>query len=153
MSLPAESALPAEPTLHDGKRISRNDPAFWRVTAPLAFGANCGVGASDLLVSILGMTRARPDAIVVAKAVTGIVKGVKLNSDAFAAGHRRRAQPTGCDRSGRGLDRPGARIAAVARAHVRAVHPGKGLDFRSAQVCLEGRSLVDRRCLGQLCIR
>jgi YNFM family putative membrane transporter len=38
MSFPAESALPAEPTLHDGKRISRNDPAFWRVTAPLAFG-------------------------------------------------------------------------------------------------------------------
>jgi methionine synthase I (cobalamin-dependent) len=41
-------------------------------TAPLAFGANCGVGASDLLVSILGMTRARPDAIVVAKANAGV---------------------------------------------------------------------------------
>ena len=41
-------------------------------TAPLAFGANCGVGASDLLVSILGMTSARPDAIVIAKANAGI---------------------------------------------------------------------------------
>jgi 5-methyltetrahydrofolate--homocysteine methyltransferase len=41
-------------------------------TAPLAFGANCGVGASDLLVSILGMTRERPDAVVVAKANAGV---------------------------------------------------------------------------------
>ena len=40
--------------------------------APLAFGANCGVGASDLLVSILGMTQTRPDAIVVAKANAGV---------------------------------------------------------------------------------
>src|ERR1700690_886200 len=38
MSFHAESVLPAEPTLHDGQRISRADPAFWRVTAPLAFG-------------------------------------------------------------------------------------------------------------------
>ena len=29
---------------------------------PLAFGANCGVGASDLLVSILAMSEAEPDA-------------------------------------------------------------------------------------------
>jgi methionine synthase I (cobalamin-dependent) len=40
--------------------------------APLAFGANCGVGASDLLVSILGMTLTRPDAVVVAKANAGV---------------------------------------------------------------------------------
>jgi 5-methyltetrahydrofolate--homocysteine methyltransferase len=39
---------------------------------PLAFGANCGVGASDLLVSVLSMTGARPDAVVVAKANCGI---------------------------------------------------------------------------------
>jgi 5-methyltetrahydrofolate--homocysteine methyltransferase len=38
----------------------------------LAFGANCGVGASDLLVSILAMTEKRPDAIVIAKANAGI---------------------------------------------------------------------------------
>jgi 5-methyltetrahydrofolate--homocysteine methyltransferase len=41
-------------------------------TVPLAFGANCGVGASDLLFSVLQMTEARPDAIVVAKANCGI---------------------------------------------------------------------------------
>ena len=39
---------------------------------PAALGANCGVGASDLLVSILAMTEARPEAIVIAKANAGI---------------------------------------------------------------------------------
>ena len=38
---------------------------------PLAVGANCGVGAADLLVSVLAMTEARPDAIVIAKANAG----------------------------------------------------------------------------------
>jgi 5-methyltetrahydrofolate--homocysteine methyltransferase len=40
--------------------------------APVAVGANCGVGASDLLVSVLAMTEADPDAIVIAKANAGI---------------------------------------------------------------------------------
>ena len=39
---------------------------------PLAVGGNCGVGASDLLVSVLSMTEAHPEAIVVAKANCGI---------------------------------------------------------------------------------
>jgi len=39
---------------------------------PLAFGANCGVGAADLMMSILAMTEAAPDAIVIAKANAGI---------------------------------------------------------------------------------
>jgi methionine synthase I (cobalamin-dependent) len=39
---------------------------------PLAFGANCGVGASDLVVSILAMTQAQPAAVVIAKANAGI---------------------------------------------------------------------------------
>ncbi|MDE3176508.1 MAG: betaine--homocysteine S-methyltransferase [Pseudomonadota bacterium] len=41
-------------------------------TPPLAFGANCGVGAADLLVSILGMTARRPEAKVIAKANAGV---------------------------------------------------------------------------------
>ena len=41
-------------------------------TPPLAFGANCGVGAADLLVSVLGMTAKRPEAVVVAKANAGV---------------------------------------------------------------------------------
>jgi methionine synthase I (cobalamin-dependent) len=39
---------------------------------PLAFGANCGVGAADLIMSVLAMTEARPQAIVIAKANAGI---------------------------------------------------------------------------------
>ena len=47
---------------------------------PLAVGANCGVGASDLLASILDMTASDPNAVVVAKANCGIpvVKGDKV---------------------------------------------------------------------------
>jgi methionine synthase I (cobalamin-dependent) len=39
---------------------------------PLAFGANCGVGAADLLVSVLAMTQQRPEAVVIAKANAGV---------------------------------------------------------------------------------
>ncbi|GIL03107.1 MAG: methionine synthase [Alphaproteobacteria bacterium] len=39
---------------------------------PVAVGANCGVGASDLLASVLDMSAAEPAAIVVAKANCGI---------------------------------------------------------------------------------
>jgi 5-methyltetrahydrofolate--homocysteine methyltransferase len=39
---------------------------------PLAFGANCGVGAADLLVSVLGMTARRPEANIIAKANAGV---------------------------------------------------------------------------------
>jgi methionine synthase I (cobalamin-dependent) len=39
---------------------------------PIAHGSNCGVGASDLLVSTLAMTDANPDAVVIAKANCGI---------------------------------------------------------------------------------
>ena len=35
---------------------------------PLAFGANCGVGASDLLLSVLAMTQAAPERAIIAKA-------------------------------------------------------------------------------------
>lgn len=40
--------------------------------APVAVGANCGVGASDLLASILAITEAHPEAVVIAKANCGI---------------------------------------------------------------------------------
>ncbi len=39
---------------------------------PIAIGANCGVGASELVATILGITEARPDAAVVAKGNCGI---------------------------------------------------------------------------------
>lgn len=40
--------------------------------APVAVGANCGVGASDLLLSITAMREADPDLAVIAKANAGI---------------------------------------------------------------------------------
>jgi 5-methyltetrahydrofolate--homocysteine methyltransferase len=40
--------------------------------APVAVGANCGVGASDILSSLLDMAEARPDAIMVVKGNCGI---------------------------------------------------------------------------------
>jgi len=43
---------------------------------PLAFGANCGTGAPDLLRTVLGLSEASPDAIVIAKANAGIPKYV-----------------------------------------------------------------------------
>ncbi|HUF57556.1 MAG TPA: betaine--homocysteine S-methyltransferase [Thermohalobaculum sp.] len=43
---------------------------------PIAIGANCGTGASDLLRTVLGITEARPDLIVIAKANAGIPKFV-----------------------------------------------------------------------------
>ncbi len=40
--------------------------------APHGIGCNCGVGASDLLASVLTMTEAEPEALVIAKANCGI---------------------------------------------------------------------------------
>lgn len=45
--------------------------------APMAFGANCGVGASDLLRTILGFAAASPDIPVIAKGNAGIPKYVE----------------------------------------------------------------------------
>jgi trimethylamine---corrinoid protein Co-methyltransferase len=42
------------------------------IPPPLAFGANCGVGASDLVMSVLGMTESLPTIPVIAKANAGI---------------------------------------------------------------------------------
>ena len=39
---------------------------------PVALGANCGTGASELLGTVLGLTSTQPDAIVVAKGNCGI---------------------------------------------------------------------------------
>jgi len=41
---------------------------------PLAFGANCGVGASDLLRTVLGFALAHPDLPLIAKGNAGIPK-------------------------------------------------------------------------------
>ena len=40
--------------------------------APIAYGANCGVGASDLLMAVLAMSAAHPGAPIIAKANAGV---------------------------------------------------------------------------------
>ena len=47
------------------------------IPPPVAHGSNCGVGASDLLLSVLEMTQAHPDDVVIAKANCGVpqIKG------------------------------------------------------------------------------
>jgi 5-methyltetrahydrofolate--homocysteine methyltransferase len=45
---------------------------FSAVPPPHGAGCNCGVGASDLLCSVLAMTEAMPDALVIAKANCGV---------------------------------------------------------------------------------
>lgn len=54
--------------------VSANGPA------PFAIGANCGVGASDLLASVLDITGNNPDVTVIAKANCGIpvIRGEKV---------------------------------------------------------------------------
>lgn len=44
--------------------------------APLAFGANCGVGASDLLRTVMGFSSENPDATLISKGNAGIPKYV-----------------------------------------------------------------------------
>ncbi|TVQ57761.1 MAG: betaine--homocysteine S-methyltransferase [Rhodobacteraceae bacterium] len=44
--------------------------------APLAFGANCGVGAADLIRTVLGLSETAPEAVIVAKANAGVPKFV-----------------------------------------------------------------------------
>ena len=44
------------------------------VNKPIAFGANCGVGASDLLRTILGFAAAGPELPVISKGNAGIPK-------------------------------------------------------------------------------
>jgi len=39
---------------------------------PLAYGANCGVGASDLLIAMLAMNAADPEGVLIAKANAGV---------------------------------------------------------------------------------
>lgn len=54
---------------------------------PIAFGANCGVGASDLLRTMLGLKAAAPEAILIAKANAGVPKYVdgKIHYDGTPA--------------------------------------------------------------------
>jgi 5-methyltetrahydrofolate--homocysteine methyltransferase len=77
----AKAGLPIVTTMSfdtNGRTMMGITPAaFGALTArlsvaPVAIGANCGVGASELVATVLGITQARPDAKVVAKGNCGI---------------------------------------------------------------------------------
>jgi 5-methyltetrahydrofolate--homocysteine methyltransferase len=77
----ARAGLPIVTTMSfdtNGRTMMGITPkAFGALTAalavqPAAIGANCGVGASELIATVLGITEARPDAAVVAKGNCGI---------------------------------------------------------------------------------
>ena len=56
-------------------------------TKPAAYGANCGVGASDLLVAVLAMSAADPGAVLIAKAnAAGVSLSELIAAMAAAAG-------------------------------------------------------------------
>ena len=77
----AQAGLPIVTTMSfdtNGRTMMGITPkAFGALTAalphqPCAIGANCGVGASELVATVMGITEARPDAAVVAKGNCGI---------------------------------------------------------------------------------
>ena len=77
----AKAGLPIVTTMSfdtNGRTMMGITPkAFGALTAslatqPVAIGANCGVGASELIATVLGISQARPDAHVVAKGNCGI---------------------------------------------------------------------------------
>ena len=89
---------------HDGICAGRHGArGGWRSPRrPHGFGCNCGVGASDLSGSVLAMTEAAPDAIVIAKANCGVprVRGERRHLFGHAGGDGRiRAAGAGCRRA------------------------------------------------------
>ena len=88
---------------------------------PQAVGANCGVGASDLLVSILDMTAAQPELAVIAKGNCGIpkVEGDKIlytGTPALMADYARLAVDAGARILGGCCGTTPAHVAAMRQA-------------------------------------
>lgn len=95
---------------------------------PHAVGCNCGVGASDLVCSLLGMTEAAPDAIVVAKANCGVprVRGDKVEysgTPELMADYARLARDAGARIIGGCCGTSPAHLAAM-RASLEGYVPG-----------------------------
>ena len=88
---------------------------------PVAFGANCGVGAADLVMSVLAMTQARPEAAVIAKANAGIPqwRGADIHysgTPEVMAGYARLAIDAGARIVGGCCGSTAAHVAAMRRA-------------------------------------
>lgn len=98
---------------------------------PIAIGANCGVGASDLLVSVRSILETHPDAIVVAKANCGIPQFVAeeivySGTPELMADYARLAMDTGARIIGGCCGTAPGHLAAMRRAidgHTRGPRP------------------------------
>lgn len=96
--------------------------------APVALGANCGVGASDLLVSLLQMSEANPSLAFIAKANAGIpqFKGEHIHysgTPELMADYARMAADAGARIIGGCCGTKPAHLAAM-RAALAAYSPG-----------------------------
>lgn len=95
---------------------------------PEAIGANCGTGAAELIATVLGITEARPDAIVVAKGNCGIPEFVDghihySGTPELMADYARLARDAGARIIGGCCGTTGAHLAAM-RAALEAHVPG-----------------------------
>ena len=98
---------------------------------PLAFGANCGVGAADLVMSVAAMIDAAPAAMVIAKANAGIPqwRGAHIHysaTPALMADYARLAVDAGARIVGGCCGSTAAHVAAMRRAidrHQRGPRP------------------------------
>ena len=98
---------------------------------PLAVGGNCGVGASDLLASILAITAAHPQAAIIAKANCGIPqwRGAHIHysgTPELMANYARLAVDAGARIIGGCCGTSPAHLAAMRAAldtHVKAARP------------------------------
>lgn len=112
--------------------------------APLAFGSNCGVGAADLVLSVLGMSAAGPHLPIIAKANAGIptVRGDRTDysgTPALMADYARLAIDAGARIVGGCCGSRPAHVAAMRRA-VDGHRPGERPDL--ARIVAELGALV-----------
>ncbi len=101
---------------HDGADLGRAGRAWSRrwPNPPIAFGANCGVGASDLMRTVLGFAAQGTERPVIAKGNAGIPK--------YVEGHIHYDGTPGADGGicGDGARRRGADHRRLLRHHARA---------------------------------
>jgi len=114
--------------------------AMSQAVPPMAIGANCGTGAPDLLRTVIGITRAAPEAVVIAKANAGIPKYVDghIHYDGtpeLMADYARLARDAGARLIGGCCGTMPAHVAAM-RAALESHEPGPrpGLDEIRARV-------------------
>jgi len=107
---------------------------------PVAIGANCGVGAPDLIYSVMQITEAAPDAVVIAKGNCGIPKFVGTQVEytgtpAVMADYTRLALDTGARIVGGCCGTSSGHLAAMRQA-LDTHRPGARPDLAKVIQCI-----------------